>query len=461
MILRDEEQADARRGKLLLHCPTMVLRRQDGPAIEVVGGGTIAQHGYHEIQVTLYSHSGFDRDTLLGAVHGRPGQLIPSSCLFSLYAVDEFGREWGSNDLYLNPHFTWGDNRVVIRAFAREISSIGSEMSETQVLTLYSPVHLPIPRNQSTEVKAESADGGRNSLSFDLWQLNEPTFKLWYRNVDEGTQVRCATTEGPLPRGLDTRVDETSWFVFGRLTDWMILEEHADLKSRTTIRAVADHSLTYVNPPLPFWPEGNVEDYDRLYACVLRHVLVAPYERFHPLSTIWRVVLQSGNTTIVDRARALSVAVETVVHSYFREDEKEDGDAARDLAHFAAYLDAYIGSDQMMKRARGIPASLARPSTATALRNLVAKRIISDRQRRSWGAIRNVTAHRIESGVEDAALLNHCNNVCQALIMLIFAALGYEGQYVDHSIRGWPRLRFPRDPNVPDSSYEDLPDEAP
>ena len=44
-------------------------------------------------------------------------------------------------------------------------------------------------------------------------------------------------------------------------------------------------------------------------------------------------------------------------------------------------------------------------------------------------------------------MLGRCNAVVTLMYQLIYGAIGYEGDYTDYGIRGWPLKRYPQDVN--------------
>lgn len=450
MPLDDEERIAAYRGTLTLHCPIMKVHRSKAPSMDIMGSGTIGQQVSGSLTLTLYAPSGVDRDILLSVLHSGPrGAVLEDNDLFALEATDERGRRWTARGLSLQPQFSAGGS-AVIRADMEEVVSDDELADGTVVFTSYSPVDTAIPCNQSTETTRVAADGQSSQLSLDIWEIVESSFSIWLRRMEGGLRTTCLSTDGVLAPQLDTRLDETVWFVLGVLTDWTVLEERDKYhRFRTTIRKIPDYRRSRWHPPLDTWPRAECASYVHLFQRFLRHILPYTEERFHPLSTVWRVVLKSCTTTIDDQVRALAVGVETLVEMYFKASMHESTGAAAEIHRLGLYLNGFQGTERMMSRLNGIPKQMLRANVRTALVNLVAEGLLTEDQRQSWEATRHLTAHKTESGLEVQALLTHSRNLYQALALLTFAAIGYEGEYFDYSSDNFRTRRLPRDPNAP------------
>ncbi len=445
-MLDASELADAEGQRLVLKCPQMTIHRGGSAPLRFSGGGTISQQPFGPLKVVLFVPAGWTTDIsnqlLREAFATKPGTLLGPNELYALEAIDLNGRVWIATDLFLHARQLLGRETGVIETEANELRTVQVSPGSPTEMRTFSSATPEIPVNDVTERRTTAFDEGGSTSSVDLWRMTEGALELGIRRIPGGLRVTCAVANGTLPIGIDSRIDEALWFCLGVLSDWCIKQERIDGSWCTTLRRNDDYSRNRGKRPLAPWPRGRDNDYSRMYCRYLAFVMKGAPERFHPLSVVWRSVLMAEGVGLEDVARALSIGLEAVAVANFPDLMEEDAAAKAEIDALLIALGTINSSPELKRRVERAVKRFGGPNARTGLKRLVEERFLRDHHRKAWESVRHRVAHGTESKLDVEALLEHCDAVYQALVILTLHVIGYDGNFQDHTTTGWPNRQI-------------------
>lgn len=419
-----EERAALRAGTLRLECEEIAIKAAN-PARDVTfqGPGTIAIGTSGEIEFEVHADPRLPPGGWVSGPGG--GRLVFPHELPALSARDQIGRLWtGSANLGSLP--ISGEGTLQTLAWSEPPAEGDNWLW----------LHFPFP--------AESSPPWPGSR---VWEFEGGDFLFRFQTMPGGFDVVCIGGEQPLPKGLDSRIEESLWLTMGALVGWTG-QERSTIEGRTTLLHQRFFRGTPARCGCPlFSPREHLPDLGRLFHGYLEYVLAtgAP-ERYHPTSGDLRLVLSASATTIELEALASTVAIEGFLH---REHSREGCPTPESVAAAEQLLEAvrsWEGDSTVRNRALGMLGGLKDANPTARLRALEGRGILSSEERETWQKLRNWATHGRTQEQEPLVTLAKLEQVNHLLFTLVLDRLGYRGMMRDRTIDGWPLRHFPTPP---------------
>ena len=442
--LKDAEVNEIREGKFFIHCPKVCLKQSNSDELkEYNGPGFISQDETKNLIFTLYPKEEFSLFDFIDEINNPkalPGELIPTTEYFTFVASDIESRTWTSDGIYLRP-----GNRTVIGGKLDRIKceqTIGdepdSEKKGTLILRIFTKVRLPFNTGtaQITEVE------GQSSHSFSLNILKCVSDEIDFRIQDEEhtLTIYAEYSVKQFHEMLEKRIVETLWFLTSKLMYPSIVNIwNNQTRSVTVYSKKRDMSLiTRLVPPV-----SNRFDHHKTFCTLFDKYFSFVNEfqdkSFHPISSQIRAIIRASAGSMDTEILVLSIAVEMLVNLIV---PNQDLTPEEDAWLNSLKSSLKEGPQPISDRASAILTMLKTTGASQRLKQLIESDVITNEQRSAWSKLRNRAAHGMAIDTEDfQTTLNNYHKVLVLFYQLVFHRIGYEGDYVDYSLRGFP-IRF-------------------
>lgn len=222
------------------------------------------------------------------------------------------------------------------------------------------------------------------------------------------------------------------------LADAVAFVSATEMRPRITIRGFEEDAIVF----LRFTPEQprtgmprpiagippNRDAFWKLFLAFLRYC--APQDAYFstPLSRLFSELVPASTGTVHGLILSLVVAIEHVVDQIV-----EPSPASSGTEEIIEYVRAWTGEEALKNRAVGILSSfLPQTSANEKLRRLVAKRVVTDEQRKLWNEFRQKVAHGKLVDYDDARLMEKRNQLIVMFYRLALRLLNYQGPMTDY-----------------------------
>jgi hypothetical protein len=261
--------------------------------------------------------------------------------------------------------------------------------------------------------------------------------------VSKSGLLVTALPQGELAAGLDSRLEETLWFVLAHPGKWLFKMERRGGLGATAVRSLRGTDIKpRLGPPVD-WDYIPVEMVTMLFQQYLAYLEPYHEPRYHPTSLNVVQVLRASAQSIEAEALALGVGIESLLNRDYPECGRPsiaDRDEIERLEQFIA--DATL-TDQIKKRALGAISRLKSTSAGTCLRQMLGHgdHVTTDLIE-AWTKIRNATAHGDEISEPFEGIMRLCDKAYILFCVLIFNRIKYTGEYKNRALPKWPEVKF-------------------
>ncbi len=388
------------------------------------GPGSIRQNEQGTLRFELFDQTQ-EADLTRQPGTGAPGGLIPEGDYYRLTAVDLSGRRWTADRVLPQHGGRLGEPGVVCFGTIQEMQCPERE-NLPPGLRLFIPGSFEIPANHVTKLtrtrsalagSAPEVEVGWSSV-IDTWILDLARLEIVIEVSKSGLLV-TALPQGELAAGLDSRLEETLWFVLAHPGKWLFKMERRGGLGTTAVRSLRG---TDIKPRL-----GPPVDWDYI-----------PVE----MVTMFQV-LRASAQSIEAEALALGVGIESLLNRDYPECGRPsiaDRDEIERLEQLIA--DATL-TDQIKKRALGAISRLKSTNPGTCLRQMLGHTThVTVDLVNAWTKVRNLTAHGEDIAEPFEEIVNLCDKAYILFNVLIFNRIKYTGEYKNRALPKWPEVRF-------------------
>lgn len=440
--LKDIEVNEIREGKFLIHCPKICLKQStsDEPK-EYNGPGFISQDEAKNLMFTLYPKEVFSPFDFVNEIvnsKALPGELIPTTKYFTLVAIDLENRTWTSEDIYLIPGTVIEGKLGRIKCAQTLGDESGSDEKGSLVLRVFAKVGLPFNTGtaQITEVE------GQRSHSFSLNVLKYTSDKINFHLQDEEhtLTIHAEYAIEQFHEMMEKRITETLSFLTSKLMYPSIVNIwNNQTRSVTVYSKKRDMSLiTRLVPPVT----DRIDQYEtfcNLFDKYFIFVNAFQDKSFHPISSQIRAIIRASAGSLETEILILVIAVETIVRLIVPNQPltPEEIILVDDLKKHVKKW-----PQQIKDRILGSLAKLDDSGASRRLKQLIKLGVITKEQLEAWTSLRPQVAHGEAISSKDLQhMLDNYYRILALFYRLVFHAIGYEGEYIDYSLRGFP-IRF-------------------
>jgi hypothetical protein len=361
----------------------------------------------------------------------EPGRIVAEHHFYSLTVTDLMGRQWTGQRVYVDRHS--GPAGLILRGEAEDPIA-GS-------LTLTISTDAEVTCNVVSQQATTFGDLTTTSSQLDTARFDACGCVCSLRRVEGHLDVRI-DSEANLPEHIEMRMIEAMQFVLGRSLWWTLSRKTAQGKTHTCLRSERDRSRFRLDPPIQFRGDPTNAAVWKLCERYLKYIWHYPAERFHPISAWLHAVRDASTASAFAKGLALGVAIEGILADSFSTLGSPADDYLSKLASAREYMSGWNGDAALKGRIDGALGAITRPRAKDRLIALKEMGVATSDQIAAWDKLRNSAAHaRPPEDDELQEWVDLCYRAQVLLHRLIFAAIGYAGEYTDYGA-GWAKRTF-------------------
>jgi hypothetical protein len=420
-----------------IDCSMLILRQDTtvSDGIEYSGPGLITQ-GEGIFTFKLFPKKIPKNKDIFSQLFGlQPGKLLQDSEYFHLSATSINGDQWEAERIRPTYNVNIPENSCVISGNFRQMKceTVFSNKNIKREIAIFFPGNIEIPCNTPTQtIKRVCGEDRKISSILNIAKVQAAGFEFEIERSDNWLSV-LGQYNFDITRAITIRILEALQFVLMRPLHWCIMEITQEMKKDKIIRAPLvdiDRASRYPAVPLDSTTNG-VWDLFKIY---LENYICHNSEAWHPtFSSIYRLI-QANATPLATEALVLSIAVEGVLKSEFRNVGIPGRKWDRLISQTRGILNDSSIDSSIKKRLLSALGQMTDARAKDRLYALSEERLICKRHIKAWEKLRNSSAHAAD--FEDAQLqefLDKLHAVYVLFYQLIFLSIGYSGEYVDYS----------------------------
>ena len=466
-MLSNDEVLELKNGTLELDCCFMkVIKKYDNQEFEFIGKGYIRQASNNRLSFKVFVQDGQTQNVIKAFQHRtKVGEIMIDEDYCTVFAVDQKNREWISE--MVNSSYEVGKG-AVLTGYLDEISFTKKIKARNKnKITFRIFDDLKVPSNKVTETNIRIGDKNVSDRVLNIASFSSGKYKFLIMKEQQIVKIEVELEKDePIGNFIDIRVVEALEFVMGQSIAWDVLEKQLDeyftIKIRSTHLNIA--LSPRLEPPIDFSDRDSTGDIWKLFHKYFEYVLTYNGNRYHPISEQIYQVREASQGSIIAEALALSVAVEGVLKSEYKDLCAQTDEFKSELKKACDYFDNWNGSEEAKKRVKGSLSSMNQLSPISGMNILIEKGIISNEQKKAWSKLRNPSAHGVQPDFEKKLkeFIKRCDIVYVLLYRLILNKIEYEGCYTDYSSENWPIKQFVsveylvNQPTIPGSAGENV-----
>lgn len=415
--------------KLVLDCPHILLRQNkfSRPRLIEGKGKIFLPKGAVFFQLHVVSDRDVDGDYppslegLRAFLEERTtaGEIVPPDQYFNLEATDSLGHDWTCKILKIT---TQDHDNSTITFYLYDVLTCRKSGLEKILPTLMSMYFF-----QDLKVPFTTFDAG--VFKFDVQQSAS----------DKGSTIlHVLPSDGSLPEGIETRVEESLRYVTFSPIRWcIVVKESCGIREVTVAPKRLTKEARFYDPPI-----DTVDSWALFSAYFLHIVSFKEQTNYHPLSAQLFQLISTETQHIDLMGLLVSVAVEGVLSCFeFKGIAEPSATLKNNLDQIKKIINRLKCSDEILaKRLQGVLPGMKSSRAKDKLKYLEEIGLLTGDMVRTWDKLRNTTTHasiRIDPTTIPANW-NQCLTVYTMLNLLVFQAIGYSGSYRDFSSYGWP-----------------------
>lgn len=415
-----------------------LTQKIDNEPIVYAGPGTIYQDKHGQLQLKLYSKIvDIKKELSPHFKYHRPGKIIAEDNYFSLKAIEMSGTEWIADNVWVSAHVSFPTRSQVIKSNLKEIKTIeeGSTTDKNSFFIIL-PGNFKIPCNE------------KEDLPNDGWHFNRSVFtadniEFEFKKLNNCLIINAVSAPDYLKEDTYVKLIEAISIVMGLIIRPVVVMNTQQGHSILKIKSV-DNSYSNKEVPQPF---KHSLPYDlQSFSYFIGKYLEAIDAPFSDLFGFWHKINRAWQADIENSSLSLSVSIEGLISSYFRELGLPDDEIAQQADKAKQKLnDIDLGERIRGRLLNSICGLLNNSSPKNALYRMVRNGLLSKNMVDVWEKLRNKSAHPDKLYKDHRALQKYIDQIytCIALFYrLLFIIIKYEGSYIDYSEEGWPEKKM-------------------
>lgn len=438
MNLNDENTVELLEKKFSLDFIQITLTQKgcENPIV-YSGPGMICQKEDGMFHLKLY-HSFVDTQK---EWFGKTGEIVPGKIMgdehyFSLAAVDMKGQKWTAERVYVSGGFSFPAAGKVINSKIRELSKIESRDEGLDTNKSY----LLMLVKGDFQIPANEIEDRNDSRHLNTVKIQNDLFTLEIRARDGHIRIKmCGESEFFKENTQDILIEALS-IIFGKqIIPVFTGFTHGDSIVTKLISASSMFPNSNLFEPVPYKFPRNVSPFKDF---IEKYLLFAT-EPYTDLFGFWHKINRAWQGGIVNAALTVTVAIEGIIKSYFKEYGYPDDEFIKQVnASIEPIQLLNIGTrvkDRIITSINGAKSSNPR----SALIKLAAIGYFDKKLVDEWKSLRNMSAHadKLDSDKKQK-YIDKVNNCLLLFYKLLFIAIKYENLYFDFSQESWPEILF-------------------
>lgn len=499
-MINQKEIGALKSGSFEIDCKSIRLtkRSQDDPVV-YEGPGSVRQTYEGTFEFKIYNRELADSTALMSRLDSvRTGEIIPDSEYFDFLAIDTRGREWSSDTIHISPPSYSGERQsyVIIKGTTASLQIVDEYPQKNKEdyveLTFFGLNKFPFTDRKRIEIKEENKTVGLNHKY--VVEDENSKYPVFCEKTEKLINVRVSLSKSTMIPNFDLRVLEALGFILGQIIQPDITRLKSGNRLTTILRCIkVGEIFPWIEPPIHIRknPHNTAKHSWNLFQKYLRYVSIFKEDGLSPLGVETYLVILSGSSDFTVQSLVLSVAVEGILNSAYKDYAKPDKETLEAIENFKEYLIKWKGSSEILKRLSGFVGQMEYAKAKDKLRilnqqgvisneqysiwkgsaeilerlsgsvkqmgkirakdklhKLIEQGIISKEQYDAWNEVRNKEAHadRLYNVLQQR--LWFFDKILVLFYRLIFNAIGYEGLYTDYSLPDyplWPYIKYRQD----------------
>lgn len=412
---------------------TLVQRKENNP-YKYKGNGTIYQDENGKLKLKMYTKyddiknefSNFNKRV-------KPGKILPEEKYYDLIAVEMQGREWKSENIYINREVYTQTTGIIIKADLNEIENEeqrnGSEKTNLFILI---PEELDIPLNKFEEIS-------KYEKKLNTCEFNVNGVGIIIKKYDKYTTINIKSNEIEIDDILYTKLIEALEIITGKIIKPKAIKLSKKEKEIYWIKSV-DERIHNKKLPEPF--KHNIPYVITEFSNFIGKYVSQKKNKDNRLFGFWYKINRAWQIEIENTALTLVVGIEGLAKSYFKEmglpDDEIVNQAKRALLKIKKLK---IGGRIKDRIKSSINNLLNNPSPKSILYKLREDNIINNKMVKNWESLRNQAVHAGKQDWGNGEFQKYLDKIYSCITLfniLIFKIIEYDGKYVDYSEEDWP-----------------------
>jgi hypothetical protein len=434
-ILKPKEISDIQNKCWELDCSQIKLTRNlsdvsfEGPGfIKLLPNGKLSFKLYNKTSVSpvqgLRWLTGFSK-------------IITQEKYYNLTATDSYGRKWqAENVLPYHSGPIAKSNTIVsgnIHTEIKSVSTVPYKLLRSQ-LSFICLGKYEIPCNTITTEyvdlngKPEDIGGSLDTAKFSVKNL-----EFHITNKEGLFSINIESEDAAIPDYIGSKTIEALMFLIGRPVNWGVSEKHAGGIETIIIRPIRSGN-EQIYPPIRF-SDPKRQDYWQLYSKYFDYVCSNP-EKFswHPVSILLHRIIEAKATSIENQCLILCIAIEGTLRIAL----PKLATPTKDLFEWLSKIKESVGKlempEDLSNRFGGVINSMKRASASDKLRELLIRKVITNKEFQTWKSLRNSTTHPESAFMDDyEKAIEALDTMLTLFYKLTFYCIGYTGIFTDYS----------------------------
>jgi len=418
-----------------------LTQKTDKDPIIYTGPGTIYQDEHGILQLKLYSKlNDMHKELSYQSKNDTPGKIIAKDDKFTLKATDMFGNEWVADNIWISDSTPCSTEDLVIKTKLDEIKNIKSNEIQSNFkknsLFIIMPGQYKIPCNE----KEDLPNGGRR-LNRTVFSANEIDFE--FRKLDSCLIINANSKTEKLDKDTYIKLIEALSIFTGFIVRPVVIR---NTQKDINILKIKSVNNSFANKELPFSFKHSAPTNLKSFTCFLEKYLVNIKAPFSDLFGYWLKINRAWQAGIMNFSLSLSVAIEGIVKSYFRERGLPDKEIFQQAEKAKQKIkDMDLGKKIKKRILNSIGDLLKNTSPKLALYQMTENNLLNKAMVDEWVKLRNKLVHPVKMNQDPIAIQKYIDRIdtCLALFYsLLFIIIKYEGSYMDYSEKEWPGKKF-------------------
>ena len=403
------------------------------------GSGTISQDADGNLALKMYykyeSEKEMTEDTkaIFKQENVIPGTLIGQDHFSSLEGRDFDGNIWTADNFRTNNHVSYVASGRIIEANLHSIKNVSERFSaredSTSRFNALIPGEFSIPCN-SIEKTDDGSRLNTCKLSFDGMESSIIKRKNY-------VELNCHIDSNANHENTYKLFSEAFGVSIGNFFQPICLSSSTREKHEIVISSRKSNDRD--RPIAPPVPSGHHQT--QFLHDFISHYMAA-FEKPNSVFFIyWWRVFNAFFEWVENRALITATSVEGVLKKYFKQEGMPDGDYLSQVKDALPKINSLDIGQRVKARMLSSLGQSQSPTPKNMLYALQRKNLITDEIIKSYLSLRNQVSHPTakEYGVDEfQSLLDKTYSCLYLFYELLFIHIGYKGDKIDYSKRGWP-----------------------
>ena len=313
-----------------------------------------------------------------------------------------------------------------------------------QTIVIVCPGEYKLPCNEMEE----SPNGGRK-FNRTVFQANNVDFDL--KATDKYLLVKASFESSNINEEYYYNILEALSIITGKLVYPIVVQHyHKNGIIEKIIEFKKNIANKKLNPPFRYSMRPEIVSFSNFFS---KYLIVAS-DPHSQVFGYWFKLNRAWQADIENIALTLTVSIEGILKKYFSQYGYPDAEIIAQAKDAKKLIEESNLGDRISQRMLANLANLNQPSPKSVLFELAKESIIPKKYAENWVRLRNKSAHAAEVKPDQKTFQKHLDrvNICLTLFYsLLFLVIGYQGKFINYSLKNWPDNDFNKKMNNKDT----------